>query len=171
MAQYRNPLPQLSSNLFITDGGIETTLNWKGALNMTLEEVMTLLDAILPKPLNDLHSFVFQQAWEGRSYAEMADRSAYDETYLKSVGARIWKSLSKATNQNVTKSNVRSSLESHARQNFPALSILQRQSALALTSPALGTMTGQDGNGTEASSNDDFYKFIQRDRRSLLNSI
>ncbi|HEY9826387.1 MAG TPA: hypothetical protein V6D19_13145, partial [Stenomitos sp.] len=84
---------------------------------MTLEEVMALLDKILPKPLNDLHSFVFRQAWEGKSYAEMADTSAYDETYIKSVGSSIWKSLSKAMNQNVTKSNVRSCLEAYARRH------------------------------------------------------
>jgi hypothetical protein len=119
---------------------------------MTLEEVMALLDAILPKPLNDLHSFVFRQAWEGKSYAQMADSSAYDETYIKSVGSSIWKSLSKATNQNVTKSNVRSSLESYARQNFPALPTLQSQSALALAEPVLGTMTSQDGLGIEIDS-------------------
>jgi WD40 repeat protein len=116
---------------------------------MTLEEVMTLLDAILPKPLNDLHAFVFRQAWEGKSYAEMADSSAYDETYIKSVGSSIWKSLSKATNQNVTKSNVRSSLESYARQHFPALSTLQSSSELALTAPPLRTITSQDGLGIE----------------------
>jgi hypothetical protein len=143
MAQYRNPVPQLSSNLFIINVDIETTFNWKGAVNMTLEEVMTLLDAILPKPLNDLYSFVFQQAWEGKSYAEMANSSAYDETYIKSVGSSIWKSLSKATHQNITKSNVRSSLESYARQHFPAVSILQRQSALALTAPNLSTLAEQ----------------------------
>jgi hypothetical protein len=141
MAQYHNPLPQLSSNLFITNVDIETTFNWKGAVNMTLEEVMTLLDAILPKPLNDLYSFVFQQAWEGKSYAEMANSSAYDETYIKSVGSSIWKSLSKATHQNITKSNVRSSLESYARRNFLALSTLQSQSGLTLTAPNLSTLT------------------------------
>jgi integrase/recombinase XerD len=36
---------------------------------MTIAEALTLLDRILPKPLNDLHSFVFQHAWEGESSA------------------------------------------------------------------------------------------------------
>jgi WD40 repeat protein len=83
---------------------------------MTIAEALALLDRILPKPLNDLHVFVFQQTWEGKSYAEMADSSAYDEGYLKSIGSGLWKSLTQAMGQNVTKSNLRSSLEAHARQ-------------------------------------------------------
>jgi hypothetical protein len=84
-------------------------------MNMPLSEAMILLDKILPQSLNDLHAFVFQQTWEGKSYAEMANISAYDEKYIKSVGSAIWKMLSKEMNQNVTKSNLRSSLEAYAR--------------------------------------------------------
>jgi WD40 repeat protein len=83
---------------------------------MTVEEAMALLDTILPKPLNDLHTFVFQQTWQGKTYTAMADISAYDENYLKSIGSSIWKSLSQALNQNVTKSNIHSCLEAYARQ-------------------------------------------------------
>jgi WD40 repeat protein len=83
---------------------------------MTIAEALALLDRILPKPLNDLHAFVFQHAWEGKSYAEMADLSAYDEGYIKSVGSGLWKSLTQAMGQNVTKSNLRSSLETYARR-------------------------------------------------------
>ncbi|WP_404789143.1 hypothetical protein [Altericista sp. CCNU0014] len=83
---------------------------------MTLAEALALLDRILPKPLNDLHAFVFQHAWEGKSYAEMADISAYDEGYIKSVGSGLWKSLTQAMGQNVTKSNLRTSLETYARR-------------------------------------------------------
>lgn len=34
MLQYRNNLPQLSSDLFLTDGGIETTLIFREGLNL-----------------------------------------------------------------------------------------------------------------------------------------
>jgi WD40 repeat protein len=95
---------------------------------MTIAEALTLLDRILPNPLNDLHAFVFQHAWEGKSYGEMADISAYDEGYIKSVGSGLWKSLTQAMGQNVTKSNLRSSLETYARRY-----IHEERSSSALT--------------------------------------
>jgi WD40 repeat protein len=89
---------------------------------MTIAEALVLLDQILPNPLNDLHTFVFQQTWEGKSYGEMADTSAYDEGYLKSIGSGLWKGLTQAMGQNVTKSNLRSSLEAYARRSHQDLS-------------------------------------------------
>jgi hypothetical protein len=85
---------------------------------LSILEAMTILDELLPRPLNDIHTFVFQQSWWGKSYSEMADISSYNESYIKSVGSSIWKLLSEVMNKSVTKSNIRGTLESYARHCF-----------------------------------------------------
>jgi WD40 repeat protein len=112
---------------------------------MTIAEALALLDRILPKPLNDLHAFVFQHAWEGKSYGEMADISAYDEGYIKSIGSGLWKSLTQAMGQNVTKSNLRSSLETYARR-----STNEERSSSTLT---LSTVIDQEARGKTSNEN------------------
>lgn len=96
------------------------TNDYKGTSGseMSILEAMTILDELLPRPLNDIHTFVFQQSWWGKSYAEMADISSYNESYIKSVGSTIWKILSEVMDQTVTKSNIRGTLEGYARRYF-----------------------------------------------------
>jgi hypothetical protein len=78
---------------------------------MTDDEVLSLLDTMLdPNTLNDLQELVFRQAWVGKSYAEMADESSYDENYLKDVGSKLWKQLSQKLGTRVTKNNLHVSL-------------------------------------------------------------
>jgi hypothetical protein len=101
-------------NLYAESDNDEETINSE----MSILEAMTILDELLPQRLNDIHTFVFQQSWCGKSYAEMADVSSYNESYIKSVGASIWKLLSDVMNQAVTKSNIRGALEAYARRYF-----------------------------------------------------
>jgi WD40 repeat protein/GTPase SAR1 family protein len=96
---------------------------------MTIAEAMALLDQLLLKPLTNLQAFVFEHTWEGQSYAEMAELAGYDESYIKSVGSTLWKILSEATGQSISKSNVRASLDLYARS--------QRQPVPPTISPAI----------------------------------
>ncbi|MEO1131958.1 MAG: NB-ARC domain-containing protein [Cyanobacteria bacterium J06639_1] len=63
--------------------------------------------ALAPQGLNDIQSLVFEQVWAGRTYAHIADGAGYDPNYLKDVGYRLWKHLSRVWGEKVTKSNVR----------------------------------------------------------------
>lgn len=45
MSKYRNRLPQLSSGLFLTDGGLETTLVFHEGIDLPLFAAFTLLDS------------------------------------------------------------------------------------------------------------------------------
>jgi WD40 repeat protein len=76
---------------------------------MTVDDALSALVPLLQSsPLNDLQEVVFRQSWAGKSYAEMADASKYDENYLKDVGSRLWKLLSKMLGMRVTKNNLQS---------------------------------------------------------------
>jgi WD40 repeat protein len=111
---------------------------------MTIAEAMALLDKLLLKPLNNLQAFVFEQTWEGKSYAEMAELAGYDENYIKSVGSTLWKILSEATGQSISKSNVRASLDVYARSQVHSQVSRQAQlSSITTDTPTTHTLVSQ----------------------------
>ncbi len=78
---------------------------------MTVEEALATLKVILGKEsLNDLQEIVIRQCWERKSYPEIAAISGYDDGYVKYVGFQLWKLLSVALGERVTKNNFRSVL-------------------------------------------------------------
>lgn len=65
MAKYRNDLPQLSGELFITDGGLETTLSFDGGFDLPEFAAFVLLDEVKGcKAIEDYY----------RTYADIARR-------------------------------------------------------------------------------------------------
>ena len=83
---------------------------------MTVEEALIVLDAVLKQErLNDVQELVFRQAWEGQSYPEIAKSAGYDAEYIKLAGYQLWKILSRAFGEKVTKSNVQSVLKRYSR--------------------------------------------------------
>jgi len=74
----------------------------KNSLNTALTLVR---QALGPDRLNTVQEAVFSQCWTGDSYQEIADMLGYDAIYIRSIGAQIWKRLSKAFGEKVTKSN------------------------------------------------------------------
>ncbi|HEY9819692.1 MAG TPA: hypothetical protein V6D35_02795 [Candidatus Sericytochromatia bacterium] len=84
---------------------------------MTVDEALLFLDSVLqPEHLNDIQELVFRQTWEGRSYLEIAKKTAYDAEYVKYVGFQLWQLLSRVFREKVTKGNVHSVLRRKAQQ-------------------------------------------------------
>lgn len=78
---------------------------------MTVEQALSFLDTLLqPESMNHVQELVFRGAWEGKVYEEMATQGGYDADYLRDVGSKLWKSLSQALGEKVTKNNFRSVL-------------------------------------------------------------
>jgi hypothetical protein len=86
---------------------------------MQSDEALALLDQLLPITLSNLQETVFCQVWEEKTYAEIAERYNYEHSYVRDVGFRLWKMLSKTLGQKVSKSNVKAVLGRYARQQFP----------------------------------------------------
>ncbi|HEY9644079.1 MAG TPA: hypothetical protein V6C57_26540, partial [Coleofasciculaceae cyanobacterium] len=83
---------------------------------MTVEEALALLDTLLQQePLNDIQEQIFRYCWQGETYADMAESMGYDAGYIKDTGAKLWKLLSDALAERVTKSNVQSVLKRQVR--------------------------------------------------------
>ncbi|MBD2196999.1 PD40 domain-containing protein [Calothrix anomala FACHB-343] len=78
---------------------------------MTFEQAMLVLDLVLQqKHLSNIQELVLRQSWEGYTYAQIAERSGYDDDYIRDVGYRLWQTLSRALGENVNKSNIKSVL-------------------------------------------------------------
>jgi WD40 repeat protein len=82
---------------------------------MEIELALTIVKELLaPEYLNQAQELVFKAAWEGKSYAEMAENADYDQNYIRGIGAQLWRMLSTATEQRVSKSNFREIVERFA---------------------------------------------------------
>lgn len=78
---------------------------------MNVEEVLNILDGLLkPKRLSDTQKRVFYLVWDGKNYEEIARHLSYDTSYVKHVGSRLWRLLSEAFGEKITKTNFRSVL-------------------------------------------------------------
>ena len=76
------------------------------------------------KPLSAPESIILRGIWQGMTYPQMAAASPdYSENYLsRDVGPRLWKRLSKALGESVSKTNFRVVLErsQHSLESLPA---------------------------------------------------
>lgn len=73
---------------------------------MKFEEGIALVEELLnPMQLSKVQKIVFQQAWHGKSYQEIAKTYQYHPGYIKEVGSALWQSLSHQLGVRVTKHN------------------------------------------------------------------
>ncbi len=73
---------------------------------MTIEEAVEILERVLDHGRSSkVQEIVFRQSWEGQSYMEIARNSGYEVGYIRDVGYKLWKVLSKAFGKKVTKNN------------------------------------------------------------------
>jgi len=68
---------------------------------MNVEEALAFGYSPATKVLNNLQELVFHK--RGQADLEMAESSGYDANYIKDVGSKLWKLLSKVFEEEVTK--------------------------------------------------------------------
>ena len=84
---------------------------------MTEIEAIALVTKLLGNGrLKEVQRLVFSQSWDGKKYSDMAIEEGYDLGYIKDVGSGLWRSLSKALNEKVTKNNLHGVLERYTQQ-------------------------------------------------------
>ncbi len=79
----------------------------------TLELAKRLILAQTEKQFNDLQTYILQGALEGKTLREIAECHSYNESHVKEVSTKLWKILSSALGESVTKRNVRSILKQY----------------------------------------------------------
>ncbi|BAY26248.1 WD-40 repeat-containing protein [Calothrix sp. NIES-2100] len=107
-------------------------------IELSFEQAMLVLDrALQKKHLSNIQELVLKLCWNGYTYAEIAERSGYDDDYIRDVGFRLWQTLSKALGENIAKSNVKTVLRRHYS------SLTQVKSQVSITTSALPTLNIQ----------------------------
>lgn len=93
---------------------------------MTIEEALeNVTKALAPQSLSTLQIDILRRTWNEQSYDKMAGELNHEYSYIKDVGAELWKLLSQALGIQVTKLNLQEALTRYAQQeqihNLPAL--------------------------------------------------
>ncbi|XHX79165.1 MAG: NB-ARC domain-containing protein [Stenomitos frigidus ULC029] len=84
---------------------------------MTVEEGLELIEQVLPQgQLSKIQEVVFRHSWEGQSYKEIAEQSGYTLGYIKDTGSDLWKVLSDALEEKVTRRNFQVVLKRVSRE-------------------------------------------------------
>lgn len=82
---------------------------------MTIEDAIALVERLLERGrLTKVQEIVFRQSWVGRTYLDIAGESGYDPGHIKDTGAELWRLLSKALSEKVTKHNLAGVLQRNA---------------------------------------------------------
>lgn len=78
---------------------------------IVLDGADALVFTVTGKHLNDLQRTILREAWQRRTYRDIAQGLRYTEGHIKDVAAHLWQVLSQALDERVTKGNCWSVLE------------------------------------------------------------
>lgn len=83
-------------------------------LKIEAQQALTLLNHLFPEGhLSNVQALVFTEAWQGKTYHEIAETGGYAADYIKDVGHKLWRSLSDALEEPVSKQNLHTVLSRH----------------------------------------------------------
>jgi hypothetical protein len=68
--------------------------------------------------LDDLQQAILEGALDYQKYAEIAKNTHRSEKYIKDVAGKLWQTISTALGEEVSKSNIKSSLRRYYYSNF-----------------------------------------------------
>jgi len=127
---------------------------------MTIEEALAIVETVLETAsLNDLQEVIFRQSWERKTYPQIAEEFGYDAEYIKIVGFRLWKMLSQAMGEKVTKDNLRSTLRRWCSRSIQERGIREAGEAseageleISPPSPRQSPQVGKPAHGAGSSS-------------------
>jgi hypothetical protein len=85
---------------------------------MTADEALRIVESILSdEGLSRLQAIVLRQTWDELSYQAIATRAGYEVGYIKQTGSHLWRSLSNALGEKVSKSNLHAVLKRYVSQH------------------------------------------------------
>lgn len=82
---------------------------------MDIQDVLKLADRLVfnhtGKHLDDLQKTIIEGVWDGKKYADIAEKIPCSEGYIRDTASDLWKILSSLSGENINKSNFCSALE------------------------------------------------------------
>ncbi len=86
-----------------------------------LEVANTAVFAQVGRRLSEVETAILMGAWQSQTYEQIASASGYSVSYLtRDVGPKLWKLLSQALGESVSKTNFRAALERQWRESLSA---------------------------------------------------
>ncbi|WP_354635400.1 hypothetical protein [Planktothricoides raciborskii] len=93
-------------------------MTFEGLSPLTADEALAIAEFVMDYDrFNEVQEIVFRQSWEGKSYQQMANVTDYDEAYLKAVGFKLWKKLSKKFGEKVKKENIQAVIKRYLKHH------------------------------------------------------
>lgn len=110
----------------------ESELSWEQIQNL----VNMLVLRHTGKHLSDIEIEVLRGAWQGKSYEEIAEQLFRSVSYInKDVGYRLWKKLSEALGEEVTKKSFRQAFKREYQNSTNAIATPSKSEEIALEFP------------------------------------
>jgi hypothetical protein len=91
-------------------------------INQAIKIIAQVLE---PEKLNGVQELVLRECWQGKTYQEIAEISGYDSDYVRVVGSRLWKNLTVAFEEKVSKNNFQSIIKAQVKKGKLPLSMIE----------------------------------------------
>ena len=104
-------------------------------IDTAIEYADQLLYERTGRHLSDLQSCIIQQSWQGRTYGQVAATAGYSEGHIKDVASQLWRLLSEALGERITKGNLRSRLIDRVKRTLKKASPLHQTVPLVIAEP------------------------------------
>jgi hypothetical protein len=86
---------------------------------MTVEEGLEFIEQVLElHRLTMIQKLIFARSWEGKGYKDIAKETGHTPDHIKNIGSELWKSLSEALGEKVTKHNFATILQRYRRRQY-----------------------------------------------------
>ena len=104
-------------------------------IDTAIEYADQLLYERTGRHLSDLQSCIIQQSWQGRTYGQVATTAGYSEGHIKDVASQLWRLLSEALGERITKGNLRSRLINRVKRTLKKASPLHPNESFSVAEP------------------------------------
>ena len=128
---------------------------------MDVQELLRFADGLVftktGKHLDDLQQAVVRGTWEGKRYSEISKEVHCTERHLRNVASKLWQILSEILDEDVMKSNLRSTIERYEISKFSNsgyFNLVQKGNINVCTATSHPPKTPQHSPPTQTSTED-----------------
>ena len=139
---------------------------------MDVQELLRLADGLVfaktGKRLDDMQQAVVRGTWQGKRYSEISKEVHCTERHVRNIASKLWQTLSEILNEDVMKSNLRSTMERYQvsqNSNFLNYNFLEQGNINFCTETPHPPKTPQHSPPTQTSNQDNTQQKPRLDLR------
>jgi hypothetical protein len=139
---------------------------------MDVQELLRLADGLVfaktGKRLDDLQQAVVRGTWQGKRYSEISKEVHCTERHVRNIASKLWQTLSEILDEDVMKSNLRSTMERYEISKFSNsgyFNLVQKGNINVCTETSHPPKTPQHSPPTQTSNQDNTQEKPRLDLR------